>query len=82
MLDDEHRATVLSARDTYEAAFRDAIKLGIEDGEYRAGLDPKMASIFILSVLNALERWYQPDGGLDREALVGSIWEFVGEGLR
>jgi hypothetical protein len=41
-----------------------------------------MASIFILSILNALERWYQPDGGLDREALVGSIWEFVGEGLR
>lgn len=82
MLDDEHRATVLSARDNYEAAFRDAIKLGIEDGQYRAGLDPKMASIFILSILNALERWYQPDGGLDRGELVGSIWGFIGEGLR
>jgi hypothetical protein len=32
-----------------------------------------MASIFILSILNAVERWYHPDGALDRAGLVDAI---------
>ena len=34
---------------------------GVEDGSFGAGTDPKMASIFILSILNAVERWYRSD---------------------
>ena len=37
---------------------------GVEDGSFGAGTDPKMASIFILSILNAVERWYRSDGPL------------------
>ena len=46
---------------------------GVEDGSFGAGTDPKMASIFILSILNAVERWYRSDGALDRAGLVDAI---------
>ena len=39
--------------------------------------DPKIATIFILSILNAVERWYDPTGELDRAALVEEIWHFA-----
>lgn len=81
MLDDDHRARVIAARDSYEQAFREVIAHGIGDGSFRADVDPKMSSIFILSVLNALERWYRPDGELDRDALAGRMTRFVEAGL-
>ena len=81
MLDDDHRARVIAARDSYEQAFREVIADGIGDGSFRADVDPKMSSIFILSVLNALERWYRPDGELDRDALAGRVARFVEAGL-
>ena len=81
MLDDDHRARVIAARDSYEQAFREVIAHGIGDGSFRADVDPKMSSIFILSVLNALERWYRLDGELDRDALTGRMTRFVEAGL-
>jgi AcrR family transcriptional regulator len=73
VLDEVHRARVIAARDAYEAAFRAVVADGVEDGTFGAGTDPKMASIFILSILNAVERWYHPDGALDRAGLVDAI---------
>jgi AcrR family transcriptional regulator len=81
MLDAEHRATILDARDHYEAAFRSVVGEGAADGSFRGDVDPKTASIFILSILNALERWYRPDGELDRAALVSELNRFVGRAL-
>jgi TetR/AcrR family transcriptional regulator, cholesterol catabolism regulator len=73
VLDEEHRARVIAARDAYEADFRAVIAEGAADGTFRPGTDPKMASILILSILNAVERWYRPDGELDRDGLVDAI---------
>jgi TetR/AcrR family transcriptional regulator, cholesterol catabolism regulator len=73
MLDDEHRARVIAARDAYETAFRAVIAEGVADGRFRPDVDPKIASIFILSILNAVERWYRPTGELDRTGLVDAI---------
>lgn len=81
MLDAEHRATILDARDHYEVAFRSVVGEGAADGSFRSDVDPKTASIFILSILNALERWYRPDGELDRAALVSELNRFVGRAL-
>jgi AcrR family transcriptional regulator len=82
MLDDEHRARVIAARDLYEMAFREVIEAGAADGEFRADADPKIASIFILSILNAIERWYQPSGPIGREELVDRITDLALSGLR
>jgi len=81
MLDSAHRRKVLDARDHYESMFRLVLGEGAGDGSFRADLDPKTASIFILSVLNAIERWYHPDGALDRPALVEELTRFVLRGI-
>ncbi|HEX6946553.1 MAG TPA: TetR family transcriptional regulator, partial [Acidimicrobiia bacterium] len=51
------------------------------DGSFGPDVD-KIDAIFILSVLNALERWYHPDGPVDRESLVRRILRFIEDGLR
>lgn len=69
MLDESHRERVLAARDSYERTFRTVIASGMGEGVFRTDLDPKIAAIFILSVLNAIERWYRPEGTLGRAQL-------------
>jgi AcrR family transcriptional regulator len=81
MLDAEHRSPILQARDHYEEAFRTVIRQGIIDGSFASEVDPKTASIFILSILNAIERWYQPTGEIDREALVRRLSRFARSAL-
>ena len=77
MLDDVHRERVLVARDHYEEAFRHVLREGTRDGWFRKDLDPRTTSIFIFSILNAIERWYHPGGALDREALVDEVSDFA-----
>jgi TetR/AcrR family transcriptional regulator, cholesterol catabolism regulator len=81
MLDKEHRARVIAARDAYEADFRAVIAEGAADGTFRPDVEPKMASILILSILNAVERWYRPDGMLDRAGLVDVIVNTAKRGI-
>ncbi|MEX2133928.1 MAG: TetR/AcrR family transcriptional regulator [Acidimicrobiia bacterium] len=73
MLDEGHRSRVVESRDAYETMFRSVIGEGVDSGEFRTDVDPKIAAIFILSILNALERWYRPEGDLDRDRIVEAI---------
>ena len=73
VLDPDHRARVLEARDHYEEAFRSVIREGVGDGSFRSDIDPKTTTILILSMLNAIERWYRADGELTRDDLVDRI---------
>lgn len=81
MLDREHRARVIEARDHYEGAFREVLRVGAADGSFRDDVDPKTDTIFILSILNAVERWYNPAGELNRADLVDKLTEFVQRAL-
>ncbi len=80
-LDDERRAAVIAARDRYEASFRTALKEGCANGSFRSDLDVVISSIFILSILNGIERWYRLSGRIDRDALVDAIYGFVIDGI-
>lgn len=80
-LDPEHRAQVIAARDAYEATLRGILAAGSDDGSFRAGLDPKLDGIFVLSILNAIDRWYQADGVIEPDRLVDELYEFVLAGL-
>jgi AcrR family transcriptional regulator len=80
-LDDPARRQIRDARNVYESRFRTVIADGIERGEFAVGTDPKIATIFILSVLNAVERWYDPAGPLGRDDLKGEISAFVEKSL-
>jgi hypothetical protein len=77
MLDDAHRERVIAARDSYEAVFRGVIRDGITDGSFRPDTDPKLSAIFVLSALNAIERWYRSDGEAGPEALVAALDSFL-----
>ncbi len=82
MLDPEHRGRVIAARDAYEQEFRQVITLGRTDGSLRPDTDPKLSSIFLLSILNAIERWYHPEGEVGVTELVDEVSEFALGALR
>jgi AcrR family transcriptional regulator len=81
MLDTAHRRRVLAARDAYEADFRAVISKGVDQGLFAPDLDVKASAIFLLSILNAIERWFRVDGELDREQLVAELSDFALAGL-
>ena len=82
MLDDAHRRRVIAARDSYEAVFRQVVGAGVSDGSFRPDADPKLSSIFVLSVLNAIERWYRSDGDVGPDELVARLTGFLLAALR
>lgn len=77
----ELRSRVIEARDRYEQAFRSVLKDGMADGSFRENCDPRFDGIFILSILNALDRWYQEGGTVDRAELSRRINRFVMNGI-
>ena len=81
MLDAEHRERIIQARDHYEGVFRSVLAEGVRDGSFRSDIDPKTTSIYILSVLNALERWYDPTGPLGRHEITTEVESFVVDGI-
>ncbi len=81
VLDEEHRVKVLTERDRYEKVFRRVIDEGVASGVFRQDVDAKASAIFILSILNSLDRWYRLDGALGREDLVTAIAEFATRGI-
>ena len=59
----ERRAAILERRDAYEARFRRRIDEGIAVGAF-AMTDPALASGAILSAVNGVATWYDPQGRL------------------
>jgi len=80
-LEPKYRKPILAARDRYEAGLRTIVSEGRGDGSLRSDLDPTIAGIFILSVLNAIDRWYRSDGPLDRAGLVAAVSSFISDGI-
>ncbi len=69
------RDTVVEARDRYEQAFRTVMTAGVADGTFRPDLDVRMFVIYLLSILNSVDRWYRPDGPMNRTDLVASVMD-------
>lgn len=76
-LDSDEQRRVNGIRDQYEEVFRSTISSGIELGVFREDCDPRLATIYILSILNAMDRWYDSNGRLDRTEIVDDIYRFV-----
>lgn len=80
-LDAAERQRVNAVRDRYEDAFRVTIVAGVHSGVFRADCDPRLATIYILSILNAMDRWYDESGRLGRSKIVEDIFQFVDAAL-
>ena len=59
----QRRAEILDRRDAYEARFRRRIEAGIAVGAF-ALTDPAVAARTLLSALNGVATWYDPEGRL------------------
>ena len=59
----EHRSSILARRDAYQARFRRHLDDGIAIGAF-AMTDPSIAASTILSAINGVATWYDPDGRL------------------
>ena len=67
-LDPGRRADMARRRDAYEARFRAAIADGVDTGAF-APVDPALTATYILTALNGLVGWYQPDGRLSARTI-------------
>ena len=76
----ERRAVILARRDTYESRFRILIAEGIAVGAF-AMTDPAVASTVILSALNGVATWYDPDGRLTADRIADHLVGLVGRML-
>lgn len=81
-LEQPARRRITRVRDTYEAVFRDTIAAGVESGVFRADADPTLSGIYVLSLLNAVQRWFRDNGRLGRADLAADMYRFVLKGLR
>lgn len=79
-LEDPVREEVLLERGRYEETFRSVFADGVREGTFRRDLDPELSALFVLSMLNAVEKTHLRDGTLEREALAERIFGFVTSG--
>lgn len=67
------------------AEFRDEIetiiKEGIAGGEFRGGLDPRMATFAILGITNWSYQWFNPAGAVSADALAAMHTDFILNGI-
>ena len=59
-------------RDAYEARVRAAIAAGVGTGAF-APVDPALTATYILTALNGLVGWYQPDGRLSARTIADAF---------
>ena len=75
-------ATVIRRK---RAEFRDKIetvvKDGIKSGEFRVGLEPKIAAFAILGVTNWSYQWFNPSGALSAAELACMHTDFILNGV-
>lgn len=79
-LQKDDRAAAIERRARISAATRDLIEEASRDGSF-ASVDSKLASLFVLSVVNWILIWYRPDGGKTRDEIVETFISMIENGL-
>jgi AcrR family transcriptional regulator len=72
----ERRSAILARRDAYEARFRRHIEDGVAIGAFGM-TDPAVAASTLLSALNGIATWYDPDGRLPAARVADHLVELT-----
>ena len=80
-LEQTEHERVLAMRRGYERTFVEVIQQGIDDGAFSSARAARLEAIYVLSILNGIDRWFDDAGPMDRGALVDDVSGFVLEGL-
>jgi AcrR family transcriptional regulator len=65
----------------YEAMLRQALKEGVESGEFALILSEGVVGNLVLGMLNWTHRWYQPDGEFSATEIADAMWHLISGGL-
>jgi AcrR family transcriptional regulator len=79
-LQKDDRAAAIERRARISAATRELIEEASRDGSF-AAVDSKLASLFVLSVVNWILIWYRPDGARTRDEIVETFISMIENGL-
>jgi TetR/AcrR family transcriptional regulator len=74
------RSAAIARRTRISAATRELIEEGLRDRSF-APIDSKLASLFVLSVVNWILIWYRPDGDRTRDEIVETFIAMLENGL-
>ena len=75
-LAEQRRRQILDRRDAYQARFRRHVEDGIAAGSF-AMTDPSIAASTILSAVNGVAAWYDPDGRLPADRIADHLVDLV-----
>ncbi len=76
------RTEIVALRRQIRSVPREIIAAGVADGSFRADVDPSLATVTIMTLLNSTSRWYRVGGRVDWQQLVDWYVALVMGGLR
>lgn len=77
----ENGGEIAALGDEYDRLFRKVIIEGIESGDFRKDLDPKLMTFATLGVFNYMQRWYSDDGGYSMDLIGEQFSSFVKQAI-
>jgi AcrR family transcriptional regulator len=80
-LDADDRAEIIEQRDRYEGILYDALKRGIQSGDFTR-LDAKTTTLVLLGALTEIYRWYRPGTAAQLRELSEFVIQMFGNGIR
>src|SRR5262249_37764881 len=80
-LNGERRQVIIEARDGYEELLRDLIRQGQHEAIICPDIDPKIAPIGVMGMLNSIYTWYVPGGVHSASEIAEEMSDLVVAGL-
>lgn len=80
-LSGKRRQLIEAKRNLYQSLIRQIVDEGISAGEFRNGLDPKFATLLVLSSANWVYQWYDPKGPMSPREIANQLSEMILKGL-
>lgn len=77
----KHKRKLVEERKMYEGYLRSLLEEGRADGTFRSDLDPSLASLAILGMVNWASHWYRPDKKRTPEDIADEFVALVFNGL-
>lgn len=78
----ENAATIRGKRAEFRDNIEKILKAGIDSGEFRKNLEPKMITFAILGITNWSYQWFNPKGNLSVQELAKMYTDFILNGIQ
>lgn len=76
-LSKERRREIVRERDRYDRMLRELLGEGQEQGIVCPDLDPKLAALAVMGMINTIYQWYRPAGGWKAQNIGSFYADFV-----